>query len=96
MLHANKATLIIDTVTFFGRITSRDCVKYSPKSFQALLELPASANASNRSWCLGATCWMRSEIPADAERVAPLRVQLKGVIAVVGSSKKLTVEEMQQ
>jgi hypothetical protein len=35
-MHAKKATLISDTVTFCGRIISRDGVKYSPKSFQAL------------------------------------------------------------
>jgi Reverse transcriptase (RNA-dependent DNA polymerase) len=82
-LHAKKATLISDTVTFCGRIISRDGVKYSPKSFQALLDMPAPTNASELHQYLGATSWMRSHIPAYAERVAPLQVLLREVIASV-------------
>jgi Reverse transcriptase (RNA-dependent DNA polymerase) len=52
-LYANKVTLISDTVTICGRIISRDGVKYSPKSFQALLDMPEPANASELHQYLG-------------------------------------------
>jgi RNase H-like domain found in reverse transcriptase len=91
-LHARKATLISETVMFCRRIISRDGVKYSPKSFQALLDMPAPTNASELHQYLGSASWMRSHIPAYAERVAPLQVLLREVIAEVGSSRKSTVK----
>jgi hypothetical protein len=87
-LHAKKATLTSDSVHFCGRIVSAEGVKFAPKNFEALLNMQAPKTASELHQYLGAARWMRSHIPAYAERVAPLQSLLASVIADVGAKQR--------
>jgi Reverse transcriptase (RNA-dependent DNA polymerase)/RNase H-like domain found in reverse transcriptase len=75
-LHASKCVLFESTVRYFGRLITKDGVRFDPKNIEALQTMQEPQNGADLVQYVAAVNWMRSAIPNYSKRVAPLQAAL--------------------
>jgi hypothetical protein len=78
-LHASKCVLFASTVRYFGRLITKDGVRFDPKNMEALQTMQQPQNGADLVQYVAAVNWMRSAIPNYSKRVAPLQAALAKV-----------------
>jgi hypothetical protein len=78
-LHASKCVLFATTVRYFGRLITKDGVRFDPKNMEALQTMQEPQNGADVAQYVAAVNLMRSAIRNYSKRVAPLQATLTKV-----------------
>jgi hypothetical protein len=93
-LHASKRVLFAATVRYCGRLITKDGVCFDPKNMQALQTMREPQNGADLVQYVAAVNWMRSAIPKNSKRVAPLQTALAKVFEGRSRWAKKGADEM--
>jgi hypothetical protein len=72
-LHASKCALFASTVSYCGRLITKDGVRFDPKNMEALQTMQEPQNGADLVQYVAAVNCMRGAIPSYSKRVAPLQ-----------------------
>jgi hypothetical protein len=78
-LHASKCVLFSTTVSYCGRLITKDGVRFDPKNVEALQTMHESRSGADLVQYVAAVKWMRRAIPNYSKRVATLQAALAKV-----------------
>jgi Reverse transcriptase (RNA-dependent DNA polymerase) len=78
-LRARKCMLLASTVRYWGRLITKDGVRFDPKNMEALQTMQQPQNGADLVQYVAAVNWMRSAITNYSARVAPLHASLAKV-----------------
>jgi Reverse transcriptase (RNA-dependent DNA polymerase) len=78
-LHASKCVLFATTVSYYGRLITKDGVLFDPNNMEARQTMHEPQNGTDLVQYVAAVNWMRSAIPNYSRRVAPLQAALARV-----------------
>jgi RNase H-like domain found in reverse transcriptase len=79
--------LFASTVRYCGRLITKDGVRFDPKNMEALQTMHEPQNGADLVQYVAAVNWMRSAIPNNSKRVAPLQAALAKVFE--GKSRRI-------
>jgi Reverse transcriptase (RNA-dependent DNA polymerase) len=78
-LHASKCVLFASTARYFGRLITKNGVRFDPKNMEALQTMQETQNGADLVQYAAAVHWMRSAIPKYSKHVAILQAVLAKV-----------------
>jgi hypothetical protein len=78
-LHGSKCVLFATIVRYYGRLITKDGVRFDPKNMEALQTMHEPQNGADLAQYVAAVNWMRSAILNYSKRVAPLQAALAKV-----------------
>jgi hypothetical protein len=78
-LHASTCVLFATTVSYCGRLITKDGVRFDPKNMEALQTMQELQNGADLIQYVAAVNWMRSAITNYSKRVDPLQAALAKV-----------------
>jgi Reverse transcriptase (RNA-dependent DNA polymerase) len=88
-LHASKCVLFATTKRYFGRLITKDGVRFDRKNMKALQTMQQTQNGADLVLYVAAVNWMRCAIPNYSKRVASLQAALAKVFE--GKSRRTKI-----